>query len=107
MSKYYISNYGYADPMYLEHYGVLGMKWGIRKDRKLLNNAIKTNYKIRQNSLDKAYKKGKISKKDHDALSNKLNEARKSNQRQLNEKFRVKKKDLKIMQMSITCLVKN
>lgn len=25
---YHISNYGFADPNYMEHYGVKGMKWG-------------------------------------------------------------------------------
>lgn len=95
MSKYYISNYGYADPEYLEHYGVLGMKWGIRKDKKLLNDAIKTNYKTRQRSLKNLYKSGAMPKDVYNKLSKTNKEGVKKHQKQLNDKFTITKDTVK------------
>lgn len=48
--KYLASSVSYVekDDSYLEHYGVLGMKWGVRKSRKTSNKRAKRKWRDRQ-----------------------------------------------------------
>ena len=50
---YYISNYGFADPDYLEHYGIKGMKWGAHKSRTRRLKMVRNANKRRNNSNER------------------------------------------------------
>ena len=59
----------YQYPDYLMHYGVPGMKWGVRKARK--NNYISKAVKKRRSSYSQDYKDtAKLRKKNYKQLSN-------------------------------------
>ena len=51
----------YNNQEYLQHYGIPGMKWGIRKNARLLANH-RRNAEVRK--IKKDYKTGEISRKE-------------------------------------------
>lgn len=60
----YLGNGIYSDsgPDTLAHYGVLGMKWGVRKARKVSGEYGKLTYDMQRSALRDLYKRGRISK---------------------------------------------
>lgn len=79
----------------LEHYGVLGMKWGVRKDRSLKSTSAKKKTKSARLESRSAKKKAASAKKaanDPKNLSN--DELRKQNERmRLEQEFKRLKKE--------------
>ena len=67
--------YDYNNQEYLQHYGVPGMKWGIRRNSRLLANHNR-NEKVRTAKLD--YKTGKINKKEKKTIISDANKAKKA-----------------------------
>ena len=67
--------YDYNNQEYLQHYGVPGMKWGIRRNSRLLANHNR-NEKVRTAKLD--YKTGKIDKKEKKTIISDANKAKKA-----------------------------
>ena len=65
----------YNNQEYLQHYGVPGMKWGIRKNARLLANH-RRNAEVRK--IKKDYKTGEISRKEKKTRISEANEAKKT-----------------------------
>ena len=66
---------------YLAHYGVLGMKWGVRKAENISNDAANVHRMMLNDINKKRYKRGEISKEEY-----------KSGVRSRTEKFKMQKK---------------
>lgn len=65
----------YNNQEYLQHYGIPGMKWGVRRNSILLANHNR-NEKVRIAKLD--YKKGIINKKEKKTIISDANKAKKA-----------------------------
>lgn len=86
-----MQNYNYPED--LQHYGVKGMKWGVKRDIRLIANSRRN--KAVKEARDK-YKTGRISKETRNARIKRANESKKNDietmtNRMLNAKTDVKK----------------